>query len=79
MATFGWAYVDCEDSGSGGQAAGPPGSVQFLTGSNATSGSSNFLFHTASYLSYTANTLILTGTLIVTGAISALVIFILKI
>jgi hypothetical protein len=75
MATFGWAYIDCTDSGSaasgGGQAAGPDGSVQFVTGSNATSGSSNFLFYTSSYSSLAANTLVLSGTLIVTGTISA--------
>ena len=41
MAT-GWAYVDCTTSGTGGgQAAGPTGSVQFLTGTNSTSGSDN--------------------------------------
>jgi hypothetical protein len=74
MATFGWAYINCEDSGSastGGQADGPTGSIQFLTGSNATSGSTNFLWYTASYGGYSANTLVLTGTLVVTGAISA--------
>ena len=66
MAQFGWAYIDCEDSGgSGGQAAGPTGSVQFLTGSNSTSGSANFIFMTAS------NTLFVTGTLLVSGTISA--------
>tara|TARA_B100000575_G_C22891857_1_gene518992 strand:+ start:31 stop:690 length:660 start_codon:yes stop_codon:yes gene_type:complete len=68
MAQFGWAYVNCSDtsgSGGGGQAAGPDGSVQFLTGANATSGSANFIFHTAS------NTLFVTGTLLVSGTISA--------
>ena len=65
----GWAYVNCEDQG--GQAAGPTGSVQFLTGTNATSGSAKLLYHTASYLGYPASTMVLTGTLIVAGAISA--------
>ena len=66
MAQFGWAYIDCADTGgSGGQAAGPTGSVQFLTGSNSTSGSANFIFMTAS------NTLFVTGTLLVSGTISA--------
>jgi hypothetical protein len=64
----GWAYVDCADSG-GGQAAGPTGSVQFLTGANATSGSAKLLFHTSA--GGHTNTLILTGTLIVSGNISA--------
>lgn len=64
MAKFRWAYVDCSSSG-GGQAAGPNGSVQFLTGANATSGSARFIFTTGS------NTLHLTGTLNVSGTISA--------
>ncbi len=64
MARFRWAYVDCSSSG-GGQAAGPNGSVQFLTGANATSGSARFIFTTGS------NTLHLTGTLNVSGTISA--------
>lgn len=64
MARFRWAYVDCTGDGEG-QAAGPTGSVQFLTGTNATSGSARFMFTTAS------NTLHLTGTLNVSGTISA--------
>jgi hypothetical protein len=71
MATFGWAYINCENSGSAGQAAGPDGSVQFLTGTNATSGSARLVYYTSSYAGNFANTLILTGTLIVTGTISA--------
>jgi hypothetical protein len=71
MATFGWAYINCEDSGSGGQAAGPDGSLQFLTGTNTTSGSARLVYYTSSYAGNLANTLILTGTLIVTGTISA--------
>ena len=51
--------------GDSGQAAGPTGSLQFLTGSNATSGSTNLLFLSAS------NTLVLTGTLDVSGTINA--------
>ena len=68
MAEFGWAYIECSSSsggGGGGQAAGPTGSIQFLTGSNATSGSANLLFLTSS------NTMILTGTLDVSGTINA--------
>ena len=73
MANFGWAYVDCSEAGTetGGQAAGPTGSVQFLTGHNATNGLANFVFHTASESGYNPNTLILSGNLIITGAISA--------
>ena len=67
MGEFGWAYIDCDESsgGGGGQAAGPTGSIQFLTGSNATSGSANLTFLTSS------NTLNLTGTLNVSGTINA--------
>ena len=72
MANFGWAYVDCTVvGGGGGQAAGPTGSVQFLTGANATSGSAHFLFFTASSGEHKPNTLVLSGNFTVTGAISA--------
>lgn len=70
MARFRWAYVDCTASG-GGQAAGPTGSLQFLTGANATSGSKFLVYHTASVGGFPAGTLILTGTLAVSGTISA--------
>jgi len=66
----GWAYVDCGTSG-GGQAAGPTGSVQFLTGANATSGSAKLLYHTAALGGHPQSTLILSGNLIVTGTVSA--------
>ncbi len=73
MAQFGWAYVNCGDvTGSGsGQAAGPTGSLQFLTGTNATSGSPKLVFYTSSYGSYSANTMLLNGTLVVQGTITA--------
>lgn len=64
MADFRWAYINCSES-STGVMEGPLGSVQFLTGTNATSGSSEFVYHTSS------NTLVLTGTLIVQGTITA--------
>ncbi len=64
MANFRWAYVDCAGAGSGGQAAGPTGSIQFLTGSNATSGSARLRYVTAT------NTLLLTGSLHVIGTIT---------
>ena len=64
----GWAYVNCEDQG--GQAAGPTGSIQFLTGTNATSGSSDLVYSTGSGGLPHSN-LTLTGTLRVHGAISA--------
>jgi len=71
MAKFGWAYVSCTGSDDGG-AYGPTGSVQFLTGAGNTSGTLNFMYHTAAYgSSYAANSLVLTGTLVVSGTISA--------
>ena len=65
MAGFGWAYINCEDSGSGGGGghSGPLKSVQFLTSSTGTSGSESFTYDNA--------VLQLTGTLIVSGTISA--------
>ena len=73
MAQFGWAYVNCSSSGGGGggQAAGPTGSIQFLTGANATNGSSKLVFYTASVGSYSPNTMLLSGTLVVQGTITA--------
>jgi hypothetical protein len=74
MAKFGWAYIDCGDSGSNdGGAYGPTGSVQFMSGAGNTSGTINFMYHSSSVNSgdFTANTLVLTGTLVVSGTISA--------
>ncbi len=73
MAT-GWAYVDCTTSGGGGQAAGPTGSVQFLTGTNSTSGSAKLLYHTAAVGEHTLSTLVLSGNMVITGTLSASVI-----
>ena len=71
MAQFGWAYVNCSDDDVQGQAAGPTGSLQYLTGANATSGSAFLLFHTGAEAGYFPNTIVLSGNMIVTGAISA--------
>lgn len=73
MAQFGWAYIDCASSGGtgGAQAAGPTGSLQFLTGANATSGSAKLVYYTSSFGSYSANTLLVSGTLVVQGTITA--------
>jgi len=75
MARFGWAYVDCTDTGADHPAAGVTGSIQFLTGSDATSGSNYLMYKYAAGVPGTGNTpvssLILTGTLYVSGAISA--------
>ena len=67
MANFGWAYINCSDTGSSGKANGPSGSIQYITGAGdtSTSGSANFTFLSAH------NLLQLTGTLSVTGTISA--------
>ncbi len=69
--SFGWAYVDCGESSGGGQAAGPTGSVQFLTGNNSTSGSLHLRYFTASVGGNPPNSLVLSGNLIVTGTVSA--------
>ena len=72
MAGLGWAFVNCTASGeTAGQAAGPTGSLQFLTGTNASSGSAFLLYHTAAYSNFAASTLVLTGTLIVEGTVTA--------
>ena len=73
MAQFGWAYINCSDQGSDGSgSAGPPYSLQFVTESGgATTGSHLFTYYTASTYSYDASTLVLSGNMIVTGAISA--------
>lgn len=68
MAQFGWAYVNCSSSASsGGQAAGPTGSIQFLTGANATSGSAYLLYHTAAYGGFPPSTMVLSGSMHITG------------
>ena len=73
MATFNWAYVNCADTtgSADGAASGPTGSVQFFTGSGNTTGSLSFMYHTAAVGSYAASTLVLTGTLLISGTISA--------
>ena len=52
MASFGWAYINCSDTGSGGggTGAGPTGSLQFISGAlGHTTGSWNLIYHTASH------------------------------
>ena len=67
MSRFGWAYVDCDPQGS---AAGPTGSVQFLTGAGYTSGNANLMWYTASGNTPTGHT-VAANTLYVNGTISA--------
>jgi hypothetical protein len=64
MAQFGWAYINCTSS-STITIGGPEGSVQFLSTSSGLSGSENLIYNTSS------NTLFITGTLLVSGTISA--------
>ena len=74
MAKFGWAYIDCSGSGdTGSGSAGPNGSLQFVTASGPghTTGSAHLTFYTSSYAGYTANSLILSGNMYVTGTVSA--------
>jgi len=70
MSSFSWAYVNCTSSG-GGNASGPDESIQIHTGAGNTTGSSNFMYHTNSYGPYPAHSVILSGTLVVSGTISA--------
>ena len=64
MAQFRWAYVNCTEEDNI-TIAGPTGSLQFLSTSSGLSGSQNLIFNTSS------NTLFITGTLLVSGTISA--------
>ena len=64
MAQFRWAYVNCTEEASV-SVGGPTGSLQFLSGTNVVTGSQNLIFNTSS------NTLYITGTLLVSGTISA--------
>ena len=64
MAQFRWAYVNCTEETSV-SVGGATGSLQFLSGAGVLTGSSNLIFNTSS------NTLFVTGTLLVSGTISA--------
>jgi len=69
MAQFGWAYIDCGDASDA--AEGPTGSVQIHHADGDLTGSEYLVYHSSSTTGYDPNTLVLSGTLIVTGAISA--------
>ena len=64
MAQFRWAYVNCTEEDNI-TIVGPTGSLQFLSTSSGLSGSQNLIYNTSS------NTLYITGTLLVSGTISA--------
>jgi len=67
----GWAYVGCADFATG---SGPTGSVQFHSHGTSINGSQHFMFHTASVYHGAANTLVLSGNMVITGSLSASVI-----
>lgn len=73
MGSFGWAYVNCTSSVA--EVDGPIKSVQYLKsvgpGTTKATGSANFLYYQDAYGDYGAGTLELTGTLVISGAISA--------
>jgi len=75
MAKFGWAYIDCNDITPGSGSFGPPYSLQFVTesedGQGGTTGSALLTYYTASTYSYAPSTLVLSGNMVITGAISA--------
>jgi len=60
-----WVYADCADVSASYPATGPTGSLQYQTGGGNFSGSAQLLFLSSS------NTLILTGTLDVSGTVIA--------
>jgi len=69
MANFGWAYINCDDVTD--PAKGPTGSVQVHHADGDLTGSAYLVYHSSSTTGYNPNTLLLSGTLVVTGAISA--------
>ena len=66
--SFGWAYVDCDSAIT---AYGPTGSIQYMSGAGITTGSAKMMYHTTSVGGYQPSTMVLSGNLIVTGAVSA--------
>ena len=77
MSRFGWAYVNCEESGSHTKSEDVSGSVMFMTdpANQFISGSDMLMYKYANSIDRTGDTpqssLILTGTLYVRGAVSA--------
>jgi hypothetical protein len=72
MAQFRWAYINCTASDGDGAAAGPTGSLQFISGSGGhTTGSYHLIFNTGSVAGNPANTLVLSGNMVITGTLSA--------
>ena len=75
MASFGWAYADCEGA-EDGASAGPTGSLQFISGPGGHStGSHSLIYYTASIGEHPgSSTLVLSGNMVITGTLSASVI-----
>jgi hypothetical protein len=71
MANLGWAFTNCGDEEA---LYGPTGSVLFITGASAATGSTHFMYYTASHAGHPPNTLILSGNMVITGSLSASVI-----
>ena len=66
--SFGWAYVDCDTAIT---AFGPTGSIQFMSGAGISTGSAKMMYHTSAFGGHQPSTMVLSGNLVVTGAISA--------
>ena len=64
----GWAYIGYPASIT---ASGPTGSIQYHGRGTSITGSSNFVFYSASVSNYAPQTVVLSGTLLVSGTISA--------
>ena len=77
MARFGWAYINCSGAADGA-ASGPSGSVQIKDGSAAHSTGSAYLKYFAGVDvspsktgGYQPSTMVLSGTMIISGTLSA--------
>ena len=71
MSRFGWAYVNCTEGSSTTTFEGVTGSLMFVTGAGALSGSDMLRYYTGSYGDLTPSTLYLKGNMVITGALSA--------
>tara|TARA_Y100000592_G_scaffold101162_1_gene186235 strand:+ start:1781 stop:2491 length:711 start_codon:yes stop_codon:yes gene_type:complete len=74
MASFGWAYINCSDSAgtADGSGSGPTGSLQFIGDSiGHTTGSAFLMYYTSSVAGNPPNSLVLSGNMVITGALSA--------
>ena len=72
MAKFGWAYINCSDTGSAA-ASGPAGALQFMHGTGSVpTGSFRLRYLTGAYGEHSgSSTLVLSGNMVITGALSA--------